>query len=62
MLYNGVHIRKATALYLVQESTQCSTDRLLRVRATQPNHVYDSGKSVFSSKNKISSGDLCPFQ
>jgi len=29
------------------------------VRAKQPDHVYDSGKSIFSSKDKLSSGDLC---
>ena len=62
VLYNGVYVRKTTALYLVQESTQLSVDRLLRVRAKQPDHVHGSGKSIFSSKNKISSGDLCLFK
>ena len=62
VLYNGVYIRKTTTLYLVQENSQLSADRLLRVRATQPDHVYDSGKSVSLSKNTISSGDLCLFK
>ena len=44
VLFNGVYIRKTTALYLVQENTQFSAARLLRVRATQPNHVYVSAK------------------
>ena len=50
---------RTTVLYLVQENTQFPADRLLTVRANQPDHVYDSGKSIFSSKDKISSGDLC---
>ena len=33
VLFNGVYIRKTTALYLVQENTQFSAARLLRVRA-----------------------------
>ena len=49
VLYNGVYVRKTTALYLVQENTQLSADRLLRVKAKQSDHVYDSGKSIFSS-------------
>jgi len=61
VLYNGVYVRNTTALYLVQENTQLSADRLLRVRGKQPDHVYDSGKSIFSSKDKISSDDLCLF-
>ena len=40
VLYDGTIIRKATALYLLQENTQLSCDRLLRVRAVQPNHVF----------------------
>ena len=62
VLYNGVYVRKTTALYIVQEKSQLSADRLLRVGAKQPDHVYDSGKSIFSSEDNISSGDLCLFK
>ena len=32
------------------------------VREKQPDHVYDSGKSIFSSEDNISSGDLHLFK
>ena len=34
--YENAYIRKATALYLIQENCQVSNDRLLRVRRDQP--------------------------
>ena len=61
VLFNGVYIRKTTALYLVQENTQLLADGLLRVRATQPDHFYDNRKSVFRARMNFSC-DLCLFQ
>ena len=40
--YNGAYIRKSTALYLLQENFQLSSDRLLRVRSEQPKHIFSS--------------------
>ena len=63
ILYDGTYIRKTTALYLLQENTQLSCDRLLRVRAVQPNHVFvGSQHDVSSSRRSIASGDLCIFK
>ena len=42
VLYKGTYIRKTTALYLLQEGTSVSNDRLLRVRADQPKHIFSS--------------------
>ena len=61
VLYNNTYIRKTTALYLAQDASQLSSDRLLRVRAVQPAHMYSSPKSTTISDNRISSGDLCLF-
>ena len=38
--YKGTYIRKTTALYLLQENFQVSSDRLLRVRSEQPSHIF----------------------
>ena len=40
--YNGAYIRKSTALYLLQDNFQLSSDRLLRVRSEQPKHIFSS--------------------
>lgn len=53
VLYNNSFIRKTTALYLLQDKTQLSADRLLRVRASQPSHVYTTSKSGPVSDKKI---------
>ena len=60
VLYDDTYIRKTTALYLLQENTQLSCDRLLRVRAVQPNHVFVRSQQDVSSS--IASGDLCIFK
>lgn len=61
--YNGAFIRKTTALYLLQEKNQLSNDRLLRVRAAQPSHLYNSNnKSHCQREELIQSGDLCAFK
>ena len=39
---SGVYIRKTTVLWLLQEGERVSSDRLFRVRATQP---YDTSTS-----------------
>ena len=60
--YDGCYIRKSTALYLLQENFQVSGDRLLRVRAEQPNHIYTNHSIPSrSSADKVNSGDLCIF-
>ena len=60
--YNGVYIRKVTALYLLQERTQLSNDRLLRVRGVQPEHVFTGETRNVSGDNVVSSGELCVFK
>lgn len=40
VLYQGSYIRKSTALYLLQENCQVSSDRLIRVCSEQPSHIY----------------------
>ena len=62
VLYNNSYIRKTTALYWVQKGTQLSADRLLRVRAAQPKHIYTTPESRAVLDNTISSGDLCLFK
>ena len=62
VLYNDTYIRKTTALYLLQESSSVSSDRLLRVRAQQPNHIF-SGLEVdkCGPMQCVRAGDLCVF-
>ena len=62
VLYNNSYIRKTTALYLVQEGTRLSVDRLLRVRAAQLKHIYTTPESRAVLDNLISSGNLCIFK
>ena len=40
VLYNGVCIRKSTALYILQENLPVSSDRLLRFRFEHPPHIF----------------------
>lgn len=60
--YNGTYIRKTTALYLLQENFKVSSDRLLRVRADQPTHIF-SGLDLdkCGRVNCVQAGDLCVF-
>ena len=62
--YDGVYIRKTTALYILQENPQLSNDRLLRVRSAQPSHLFtginDGARS--GPQTTVYSGDLCIFQ
>lgn len=61
--YNGAYIRKSTALYLLQENKQLSNDRLLRVRASQPSHLFHDENEIQSNQEKlVKSGDLCFFE
>ena len=61
--YNGAYIRKSTALYLLQENKQISNDRLLRVRASQPDHLFDGESGIELDQDYIvRSGDLCFFR
>ena len=56
-------MRKSTALYLLQEKNQVSSDRLLRVRSTQPSHLYNTGNANKSGPQlKVNCGDLCIFK
>ena len=67
---SGVYIRKTTVLWLLQEGERVSSDRLFRVRATQP---YDTSTSQLQPSThdmnlrlpKISDeaevGDMCVF-
>ena len=60
--YNGHYIRKTTALYLLQEKNQISNDRLLRVRSSQPSHLFnDDNVEDSGPRSKVESGDLCIF-
>ena len=61
--YQGVFIRKSTALYLLQENNQLSNDRLLRVRSIQPSHLFNKDVSNgCNNEGKVNSGDLCFFR
>ena len=61
--YNGAYIRKSTALYLLQEKKQISNDRLLRVRSSQPSHLFnDDNYQISGPQTKVNSGDLCIFK
>ena len=63
MMYNGTYIRKSTALYLLQENFAVSNDRLLRVRAQQPSHIFSSSENEKNGlQNAVRSGDLCLFK
>ena len=68
MEYDGVYIRKSTALYILQENTQLSNDRLLRVRSAQPSQLFN-GMNIFNTslsgsgqQQQVFSGDLCIFR
>jgi ribosomal protein L7/L12 len=50
VLYQGSYIRKSTALYLLQENCQISSDRLMRVRSEQPSHIFSGTEKNWSSK------------
>ena len=62
--YNGAFIRKSTALYLLQENKQLSNDRLLRVRASQPGHLFNGESELGTDQERVivRSGDLCFFR
>ena len=63
--YNGVYIRKVTALYILQENPQLSNDRSLRVRDAQPSHLFSGIEYVASESSRqdfVHSGDLCVFE
>ena len=56
VLYQGAYIRKSTALYLLQENSALSSDRLIRVRTDE------SKSSRINSELTVKSGDLCFFK
>ena len=61
--YENSFIRKTTALYLLQEHFQVSSDRLLRVRRDQPDHLFSVTEiDTGYVKSCVRSGDLCIFQ
>ena len=61
--YNGAYIRKSTALYLLQENFQLSSDRLLRVRSEQPKHIFSSTPfHDCGHQETVNCGDLCIFK
>ena len=63
LIYNGTYIRKSTALYLLQENFAVSNDRLLRVRAQQPSHIFSRSENGRNGlQNAVRSGDLCLFK
>ena len=59
--YGEKHIRKSTALYLLQENIQLSNDRLLRVREQQASHLMDS-ENVDILDSFVKVGDYCIFK
>eukprot|EP00112_Aurelia_sp_Birch-Aquarium-sp1_P016531 Seg376.10 transcript_id=Seg376.10/GoldUCD/mRNA.D3Y31 product="hypothetical protein" protein_id=Seg376.10/GoldUCD/D3Y31 len=63
VLYNGVYIKKSTALYILQENLPVSSDRLLRVRSEQPSHIF-TGLDInhCGPQQSVRSGDLCIFK
>ena len=63
MQFKGAYIRKTTALYILQENSQLSNDRLLRVRSSQPSHLFSTTDSSLSQTSSIIHiGDLCLFR
>ena len=61
------YIHKTTAVWLLQESERVSTDRLLRVRAKQPNMNYSQSSHYHSSlvpikDNILEISDICVFK
>ncbi len=63
VLYGDAYIRKTTALYLLQENFQISSDRLLRVRPIQPSHRF-AGMDIndYALSKTVRAGDLCIFR
>ena len=62
ILYNDKYIRKSTDLYLLQENFSVSHDRLLRVRANQPEHVHNLGNNLIYPQDHMKFCDLCVFR
>ena len=63
MEYQGSYIRKTTACYLLQEHSQVSNDRVLRVREIQLSHLLTGNVSEESDVRVIVKiGDLCVFR
>ena len=60
--YENAFIRKCTALYLIQENYQVSSDRLIRVRSEQPDHLFSNSESTSGPQKSVKSGDLCVFK
>ncbi len=63
VLYGDAYRRKTTALYLLQENFQISSDRLLRVPAIQPSHLF-AGMDIndYALSKTVRAGDLCIFR
>ena len=61
--YNGAYIRKSTALYLLQENFQLSSDRLLRARSEQLKHIFSSSPiHDCGHQETVNCGHLCIFK
>ena len=61
-----VYIRKTTAIWLLQQGEMVSTDRLFRVRKTQPYHTTASETKTSAilqptAQTSIEVGDMCVF-
>ena len=61
LVYNGVFIRKSTALYLLQENPQLSNDRLLRVRGQDAGHLFSNSSEEHTNDSCVSVGDMSVF-
>ena len=60
--YKGTYIRKTTALYLLQENFQVSSDRLLHVHSEQPSHIFSGfDLNKCGPMQCVCEGDLCIF-
>ena len=62
VLYQGSYIRKSTALYLLQESCQVSSDCLMRVRSEQPSHIFVGTENRTGLQDSVKSGVLVCMQ
>ena len=49
-------------MYILQENSQLSNDRLLRVSSEQASHLFDSTKFNYTPANYARAGDLCLFK
>ena len=58
----GTKMLNAHLLYLIQENYQVSSDRLIRVRSEQPDHLFSNSESTSGPQKSVKSSDLCVFK